>query len=144
VFGGRRRRVEKLRAGAAKNLEPGESIRELVQTQTGQSAGANATAVMNSYFVSAQTGMAYRSQVNAAPHLLVVTDRNLYALTLSGARLLNVGSVVVKVPLNQVDLQQEKGRLIFGGVVFNVMGLFGERATRLANYVNESGSSTSS
>jgi hypothetical protein len=32
MFGGRKRRVEKLSAGAARNLEEGESIRELVQT----------------------------------------------------------------------------------------------------------------
>lgn len=144
VFGGRRRRVEKLEAGAAKSLEPGEAVRELVQTQTGQSAGANATAVMTSEFVSAETGAGFRSKMKAAPHVLVATDRNLYALRLTGARLLNVGDVVMKVPLDQVDLQHEKGRLMFQGVTFHVIGLFGEHAARLADYVSESGSATSS
>ncbi len=141
MFGGRRRRVETLSAGAEENLESGESIRELVQTQTGQSAGANAAAVTSSELVS-ETGLGYCSKVKAAPHLLVATDRNLYAMTLSGARLLHIGDVVMKVPLNQVDLRREKGRLIFGGVAFNVMALFGEHAARLADYVGESGSST--
>ena len=45
MFGGRKKRVEKLSAGARANLEEGESIRELVQVQTGQSAAANASAV---------------------------------------------------------------------------------------------------
>jgi hypothetical protein len=36
MFGGRKKRVEKLSAEAMANLEDGESIRELVQTQTGQ------------------------------------------------------------------------------------------------------------
>jgi hypothetical protein len=37
MFGDRKKRVEKLSAGAKANLEDGESIRELVQTRTGQS-----------------------------------------------------------------------------------------------------------
>jgi hypothetical protein len=116
-------------------LEPGETIRELVQTQVGQAATANATAVATSEFLSAQTGMLYRAKVRAAPHVLVATDRNLYAMTLSGARLLDVGDVVLKVPLDQVELRHEKNRLIFGGVTFHVMGLFGEHAERLVEYV---------
>jgi hypothetical protein len=144
MFGGRKRRVEKLSAGAARNLETGESIRELVQTQTGQSAAANASAVMESEFVSAQLGAAYRAKVHAGPHVLVATDRNLYAMTLSGARLLNVGEVVMKVPLDQADLRQRKSELIFDGTTFNVMGLFGEHADRLYDYVSQSGASSTS
>jgi hypothetical protein len=138
MFGGRRRRVEKLSAGAARNLETGESIRELVQTQIGQSAAANASAVMTSEFVSAQLGIFYRSQVNAGPHVLVATDRNLYAMTLSGPRLLDVGDVVVKAPLGQADLHRERRQLIFGGITFHVMALFGEHADRLYEYVSRS------
>jgi hypothetical protein len=137
VFGGRGRRVDKLSAGAAKNLESGESVRELVQTQTGQTAAANGVAVMNSEFVTAQTGMLYRSKVKAGPHVVVATERNLYAMTLSGARLLDVGDVVMKVALDQADLRQEKRQLIFGGMTFHVMGLFGEHADRLYAYVSE-------
>lgn len=143
VLGGRRRRVEKLSAGAARNLEPGESIRELVQTQTGQAAAANANAVMTSEFVSSQPGLVYRAKVNAGPHVLVATDRNLYAMTLSGARLLDVGDVVIKVPLDQADLRQAKRELIFEGTTFHVMGLFGEHADRLHEYVRQSGASSS-
>ena len=135
MFGGRKKRVEKLSAGAASNLESGEQIRELVQTQTGQSAAANASAVMNSEFLSAQTGRLRRVKINAAPHVLVATDRNLYAMTLSGARLLDVGEVVLKVPLGEADLSRDGRKLIFDGVTFHVMALFGEHADRLCEYV---------
>jgi hypothetical protein len=135
MFGGRKRRVEKLSAGAASNLESGEQIRELVQTQTGQSAAANGSAVMNSEFMSAQTGSVYRAKVKAAPHVLVATDRNLYAMRLSGARLLDVGEVVLKASLAGADLRRDGRKLIFGGTTFHVMALFGEHADRLCEYV---------
>jgi hypothetical protein len=48
MFGGRKKRVERLRGGAKAHLEDGESIREVVPTQTGQSAAANASAVGSS------------------------------------------------------------------------------------------------
>src|SRR4051794_2252188 len=80
MLGGRKKRVEKLSAGAQANLEEGESIRELVQTQTGQSAAANASAVGTSELMSSQLGIFYRANVSAGPHVLVATDRNLYAM----------------------------------------------------------------
>lgn len=144
MFGGRNKRVEKLSAGAKTNLEEGESIRELVQTQTGQPAAANATAVSTSEFMSSQLGIFYRSEVKAGPHILVATDRNLYAMRLSGARLLDVGDVVLKVPVDKADLYQGKKTLSFGGVKFHVMGLFGEHADRLYDYVERSGGTTKS
>ena len=131
MFGGRKKRVDKLSAGAASNLENGEQIRELVQTQTGQSASA----VMNSEFLSAQTGRLRRVKINAAPHVLVATDENLYAMTLSGARLLDVGEVDMKVPRADADLRRDGRKLIFDGVTFHVMALFGEHADRLCEYV---------
>lgn len=137
VFGGRKRRVQKLSAGAERNLEPGESIRVIVQTQTGQSAAANATAVATSEFMSAQTEAPYRAKVDAGPHVLVATDRNVYAMTLSGGRLLDVGDVVLKVPLDDVELRRGKKQLMFGGITFHVMGLFGPHADQLAAYVGE-------
>ena len=137
MFGGRRRRVEKLSSGAAKNLEPGESVRELVQTQTGQSAAANAAAVMESGLRSAR-GRFYRAKVNAGPHVLVATERNLYAMRLSGARLLDVGEVVMKAPLDQAEFRRQEKELIFGDTTFHVMALFGEHADRLSDYVSES------
>jgi hypothetical protein len=93
---------------------------------------------MNSESMSAQMGAAYRVKVNAGPHILVATDRNLYAMKLSGGRLLDVGEVVMRVPLAKADLRKGKKRLIFDGTIFHVMGLFGEHADRLYDYVNRS------
>lgn len=139
VFGGRKKRVEKLSAGAQANLGDGESIRELVQVQTGQSAAANASAVATSAFVSSELGILYRSEVNAGPHVLVATDRNLYAMRLSGGRLLDVGEVVMEAPLDQAGLYRGKKALTFGGVKFHVMALFGEHADRLYDHVEQAG-----
>jgi len=142
MFGGRKKRVEKLSAGARANLEDGESIRELVQVQTGQSAAANASAVASSAFVSSELGIFHRSKVNAGPHVLVATDHNLYAMGLSGGRLLDVGEVVMKAPLDQAELYRGKKALTFGGVKFHVMAGFGEHADRLYGYVEQSGGTT--
>lgn len=139
MFGGRKKRVAKLSEGAQRNLEPGEEIHEVVQVQTGRSAAANATAVEVSGLVSAETGLPYRSPSKATPHVLVATDRNLYAMRLAGARLLDVGEVVLKAPLEQAELRHEKNILSFGGETFYVMGLFGEHAARLADYVAAQG-----
>jgi hypothetical protein len=144
MFGGRRKRVEKLSAGAMANLEDGESIRELVQTQTGQSATANASAVATSGLVSSELGIFYRSEVSAGPHVLVATDRNLYAMKLSGGRLLDVGDVVLKAPLDKAELYQGQKALTFGGIKFHVMALFGQHADRLYDYVKQSGGATES
>jgi uncharacterized membrane protein YczE len=43
--------------------------------------------------------------------VLVATDRNLYAMKLSGARLRDVGDVVLKAPLDQAGLYQGKKTL---------------------------------
>ncbi|KAA0266609.1 MAG: hypothetical protein EDQ89_12175 [Acidobacteria bacterium] len=142
MFGGRRKRVEKLSAGARSNLEDGEQVRELVQTQTGQSAAANASAVATSAFVSSELGVFHRSEVNAGPHVLVATDRNLYAMELSGRRLLDVGAVVLKAPIEKAGLYRGKKALTFGGVKFHVMALFGEHADRLYDYVEQAGGVT--
>jgi hypothetical protein len=144
MLGGRKKRVEKLSAGAKTNLEDGESIRELVQTQTGQSAAANASAVGTSGLMSSELGIFYRSKVSAGPHVLVATDRNLYAMKLSGSRLLDVGDVVVKSPLDRAELYQGKKTLTFGGIKFHVMALFGEHADRFYDYVKQSGGATES
>jgi hypothetical protein len=139
MFGGRTRRVGKLAEGAVKNLESGEEIRELVQTQTGQAAWDNAGAVMRSGVMSEEFGTPYVAKTKAGPHILVATDRNLYAMTLSGARLLNVGDVVLKAPLDQAELRQGKKTLVFDGETFHVMAGFGEHADRLYSYVVQVG-----
>ena len=94
--------------------------------------------------MSAELGIFFRSEVSAGPHVLVATDRNLYAMRLSGARLLDVGDVVLKAPLDKSDLYRGKKTLTFGGVKFHVMALFGEHADRLYEYVRRSGVSTES
>jgi hypothetical protein len=144
MFGGRKKRVAKLSAGAAAKLEDGELVRELVQTQTGQSAAANASAVGTSALMSSELGIFHRSEVHAGPHVLVATDRNLYAMTLSGNRLLDVGDVVLKAPLDKAGLYRGKKALTFGGIKFHVMALFGEHADRLYDYVKQSGGATES
>jgi hypothetical protein len=65
-------------------------------------------------------------------------------MRLSGARLFDVGEVVMKAPLDKADLYQGKKTLIFGGITFHVMGLFGEHADRLYDYVERSGGTTRS
>jgi hypothetical protein len=142
MFSGRRKRVEKLSAGAQPNLEEGEEIAELVQVQTGQSAAANAGAVGTSALVSSQLGIFHRSPVTAGPHVLVATDRNLYAMKLSGGRLLDVGDVVMKAPLAQAGLYRGKKTLKFGDETFHVMALFGEHADRLYECVRRAGGAT--
>jgi hypothetical protein len=133
MFGDRTRRASRLSEAAAKNLDPGETVVEIVQCQAGQSAMANMTAVATSGLVSAETGIAYRAKVKAAPHLLVATERNIYAMTLSGARLFDVGEVVAKVPLAEAELRLEKDSVMFGGVALHVIPGFGDRARRLVD-----------
>ena len=41
-----------------------------------------------------------------------------------------------KAPLDKADLYQGKKTLTFGGIKFHVMGLFGEHADRLYDYVS--------
>ena len=74
--------------------------------------------------------------MRAGPHVLVATDRNLYTMKLSGRRLLDVGEVVLKTPLDQADVYRGKKTLTFGGIKFHVMALFGEHADRLYDYVS--------
>ena len=94
--------------------------------------------------MSSELGIFYRLKVNAGPHVLVATERNLYAMQLSGARLLDVGDVVLKAPLDKAGLYQGKKTLTFAGTKFHVMGLFGEHADRLYDYVKQSGGVTES
>jgi hypothetical protein len=61
---------------------------------------------------------------------------------LSGARLLDVGEVVMKAPLDQAGLYRGKKALSFGGVKFHVMAGFGEHADGLYEYVEQSGGTT--
>ena len=65
-------------------------------------------------------------------------------MKLSGGRLLDVGDVVLKAPLDEAELYQGQKALTFGGIKFHVMALFGEHADRLYDYVKQSGGATES
>ena len=128
---GRRRRVQKIAAGAARHLEAGENVHEVVQTQTGASALETAAAGARA-FEGIPTNTSHMR-----PHAVVATDRNLYAMTLEGARLLDVVEVTLKVPLTEADVSLERDRLVAQGRTFHVMALFGKRATSLVSYVEQ-------
>ncbi len=48
------------------------------------------------------------------------------------------------IALDQADLRQGKKQLILDGTTFHVMGLFGDHATRLYDYVSQSAASSKS
>ena len=108
--------MEKLSAGAARNLEPGETVCELVQTQT-DNGGRQRDRRHGLRVRQRAVRHPVSGQDQGRPHMLVAAERNLYTMTLSGARLLNVGDVVMKLPLDQAqaDLSYEKRQLILGG-----------------------------
>jgi hypothetical protein len=113
--------------GAARHLEPGESAREVVQTQTGRSALSLGADVADGHLKGGKP----------RPHVLLATDRNVYAMELSGARLLNVGDVVFKVPLDQAEVKVEGKKIHLQGDTFHVMGTWGPHANRFASHVAE-------
>lgn len=131
----RRRRVAKLTRGAEPQLEPGESVDEVVQVQTGQSAIANAGAVLTAYSRAAGDSVGGRVELAAGPHVLVATDRHVYAMRLGGGRLLDVGDVVRKVPLAEAGVRFDRGELKLGQETFHVMWGFRPRAERLVAHI---------
>ena len=94
---------EEAHARARTNLKDGEPIGELVQVETG-SRRRRTERGRHLRVRESELGIFHRSKVNAGPHVLVATDRNLYAMGLSGGRLLDVGEVVIKAPLDQAGL----------------------------------------
>ena len=127
----RSRRLGKLVRSAQRHLEPGESVREGVQVQTGQSALATGASV-----ASASQGTAHSSR--SGPHVILATDRNVYALRLAGARLLDVGDVVLKVPLATAEAAADgKRKILLEGTTFHVMASWGTHAERLTRYVQD-------
>ena len=123
----RKRRAKRLMEGAARHLEPGESSREVVQTETGRSALSLGADVADGHLKGGKPG----------PHLLLATDRNVYAMELSGARLLNVGDVVFKVPLDQAEVTVEGKKILIQEETFHVMGTWGPHASRFVAHVAE-------
>lgn len=110
-------------------------MHEVVQVQTGQSATANAGAVLTAYSRGAGHYVGGRVQLAAGPHVLVATDRHLYAMRLGGGRLLDVGDVVRKVPLPEAGMRFERGELKLGQETFHVMWGFRPRAERLVAHL---------
>lgn len=126
-------RAKKYVQNAARHLEPGESVREVVQTQIGQSAretGARVFTVSQGGALPVET---------TGPHLLLATDRNVYAMQLSGSTLMKVGEVSLKVPLAEADVKPDgKKKILFQGKTFNVMFTWGAHAGRFTSYVEAS------
>src|SRR5579884_1656645 len=144
MFGGRQKRVQRLREGAEPQLEPGETVQELVQVQTGQSAWANAgqVAAPMTQIELASQGVYWTSSPSArraGPHILVATDRNVYAMRLSGGRLFDVGEVVLRMPLSETQVSRNKDVIGLAGIDFHVMVGFGAHADRFTDYVKEKG-----
>jgi hypothetical protein len=54
------------------------------------------------------------------------------------------GQAWTTAPLDNADLYRGKKTLTFGGIKLHVMGLFGEHADRLYDYVKQSGGATES
>lgn len=119
-------------------------MQELVQVQTGQSAWANAgqvagpttqveLAAQGVYWTSSPSGR------KPGPHILVATDRNVYAMRLSGARLFDVGEVVLRMPLSDTEVSRNKDVIGLSGIDFHVMVGFGSHSDSFTDYVKEKG-----
>jgi hypothetical protein len=94
----REKRVAKLGEGAAKLMQPGEEVREVVQAQTGADpslAGARAVEGIDPGAVS---------------FVLIVTDRHVYAITLGGGRLLDPREVRQAIPLEEASVTLTAGQ----------------------------------
>jgi hypothetical protein len=101
----RKRRIAKLTANAQQSLEPGEQVLEVVQVQQGETpsatgGGAAATAL----------GRGLSWSVRADPSVVILTDRYLYVLELTGGRLLSVGAARQKIPVDHAIARVEDGK----------------------------------
>ena len=117
-FGDRSKRIAKIADSAAPHLEDGEEVRELVQVQTGRTAEDNAAAVRSAYLhgsVNKQIEAGIRS------FAVLATDRNLYIVTLTGTRLLDVGEVVFKESFDNARVSVEDKVITIDDVRLHVM-----------------------
>lgn len=128
--GGRRRRVGKLVDGASSYLEAGETVREVVQVQTGQSAMETAGGIAN----LGGPGSGSFPSVSGS-FALMATDTHVYAMPLKGSTLTRVEKPVLKIELDQAQVRREGSRIFFGGKSFHVMWLFGRRAKSFTAFV---------
>ena len=104
--GGRRKRAEKLVERAKPHLEPGETVHEVVQTQTGESAAATGGAILT-VVEGAGMGPHVRSS-----YALMATGRNVYAMRLGGATLTQVEEPQLKVPISEAGVRLEGRKII--------------------------------
>ena len=139
ILSERSKRVAKIEASAQPHLEDGEAVRELAQVQTGESAYTTGGRIGGVETIAQTTGVALLLTDKSVRSLAILTtDRNLYVLTLTGARLLTVGEVVLKVPIADAEVTLDKKReLLVHGATLHVMGLYRKRAERLVADVAE-------
>lgn len=121
LFKDRSRRIAKIASSAGPHLEPGEEVRELVQAQTGRTAGANELAVHDAF---THGKIDRRAEAAVQSVAVLATDRNIYAVTLTGIRLLNVGRVVFKEPLAEARVKVGEKVITFNDVPLHVMEHF--------------------
>ena len=95
-FKDRSKRIARIATGAAPHLEPGETVQELVQVQTGRTAAANALAVQDAF---QNLSADWEEEGKVQSLAVLATDRNIYVVTLTGLRLLDVGTVIYKQPI---------------------------------------------
>jgi hypothetical protein len=103
-------RKRKIADNAAHLLEPGETIQQMVMTQTGMSAASLAAASASHNPTGPTRGVAV--------HALVATDRNVYALWIPAWTA--VGGVRSKQPLHDATVTRDGKKLLFNGETYNV------------------------
>jgi hypothetical protein len=118
-------RKRKIAQSAADLLEPGETIEQMVMTQTGMSAASLAAATASDDHVGPTGGVAV--------HALVATDRNLYVLWIPAWTA--VGGVRSKQPLRETTITRKGNKLSLDGEVYNVLFFAGGDAKRLVSYI---------
>jgi hypothetical protein len=120
-------RKRKIADNAARLLEPGETIQQMVMTQTGMSAASLAAASASHNPTGPTRGIAV--------HALVATDRNVYALWIPAWTA--VGGVRSKQPLHDATVTRDGKKLLFNGETYNVLFFAGGDARHLLSYVEE-------
>ena len=96
LFKDRSKRIARIAASAAPLLEPGEEVQALVQVQTGRTAAANAAAVQDAF---QRLSADWEAEGRVQSLAVLATERNVYVVTLTGLRLLDVGTVIHKQPI---------------------------------------------
>jgi hypothetical protein len=132
LFRDRSGRIAKIAASAAPHLEPGEEVRELVQAQTGRTAAANELAVHDAF---THGKVDRRAEAAIQSVAVLATDHNIYAVTLTGIRLLKVGRVVFKEPLAEARVKVGEKVITINDVPLHVMEHFESHVEGLRDLV---------